>query len=145
MFVEQIQNADMEKLNLQNELSVFGIQVKTFPDGIGEAFDALVKKIGGFDRPYYGISYMNNGEMVYLATALEKNSGEAGKYKCNRYTIESGEYLSETVHDWRNKTVSIKHVFEEIIKDKRVDRTKPAIEWYKDDNEMVCMVKTGGQ
>ena len=136
----------MEKYNLQNDLEVFGKPVKTFPKGIGEAFDALVKMIpGGFDRPYYGISYMKNGTMVYIAAALEKNKGEAEKYNCDRYTIEKGEYLRETVYDWRKKTDSIKDVFQEMMKDNRIDRTKPAIEWYKDDNEMLCMVRTTGK
>ena len=132
----------MEKYNLPNDLEVFGVLVKTFPDGIGEAFDALVKKIGGFDRPYYGISYLKDGAMVYLATALEKNKGEAEKYNCERYTIEKGEYLMTTVYEWRRKTGSINEVFREMMKDKRIDNTKPAVEWYKDDNEMACMVKT---
>ena len=131
----------MEKYNLQNDLSVFGIQVKTFPHGISGAFDGLVKKVGGFDRPFYGISYMKNGSMVYLATALEKSTGEAATFNCERYTIEKGEYLVTTVYDWRKKTDTIKDVFAEMLKDNRADRMKPAIEWYKDEHEMVCMIK----
>ena len=124
-------------------MKVFGVQVKTFPNGIGEAFDALVKMLpGGFDRSYYGISYMSNdGAMVYIAAAIEKEEGEAEKYNCERYTIEKGEYLAITVNDWRSKTDCIKDVFYEIIKDSRIDKTRPAIEWYKDEKEMICMVK----
>ena len=134
----------MEKYNLQSDLKVFGAQVKTFPNGIEEAFDALVKMLpGGFDRSYYGISYVSNdGAMVYIAAAVEKQEGEAEKYNCERYTIEKGEYLAITVIDWRSKTDCIKDVFHEIIKDSRIDKTKPAIEWYKDEKEMICMVKT---
>ena len=33
----------MEKIILDNDINVFGTQVKTFPMGIGEAFDKLVK------------------------------------------------------------------------------------------------------
>ena len=133
----------MEKYNLQNDMKVFGVQVKTFPNGIGEAFDALVKMLpGGFDRSYYGISYMSNdGAMVYIAAAIEKEEGEAEKYNCERYTIEKGEYLAITVNDWRSKTDCIKDVFYEIIKDSRIDKTSPAIEWYKDEKQMICMVK----
>ena len=28
-----------------------------------------------------------------------------------------------------------------MIKDDRVDKTKPGVEWYKNDKEMLCMVK----
>lgn len=133
----------MEKYTLQTNLKIFGVQVKTFPNGIGEAFDALVKMLpGGFDRSYYGISYMSNdGAMVYIAAAVEKEEGEAEKYNCERYIIEKGEYIAITVNDWRSKTDCIKDVFYEIIKDSRIDKTRPAIEWYKDEKEMICMVK----
>ena len=77
-----------------------------------------------------------------MATALKKQEGEAEKYGYENYTVEKGEYLATTVYDWRKKTGSIKDVFREMMNDKRIDRTKPAIEWYKGDYEMVCMVRT---
>ncbi len=78
----------MEIYNLSEDVKVFGFTVKSFPAGIGEAFESLIKTIpGGFDRPYYGISYMDeNGQMVYKATALEKFESEAEKYNYERYT-----------------------------------------------------------
>lgn len=134
----------MEKVILENAVPVFGVQVKTFPAGIGEAFDWLVSVIpGGFSRSYYGISYMDaNGAIVYFATALEKEPGEAEQYHCSRFIIETGEYLGVTVNQWRNKTACIKDVFHDIMNDQRADKTKPAVEWYKNDDEMVCMIKT---
>jgi hypothetical protein len=32
-------------------------------------------------------------------------------------------------------------VFHEIMRDGRVDKTKPCVEWYKNDDEMMCMIK----
>ena len=137
----------MEIYNLQHDVKVFGFQVKSFPGGIGEAFESLIKRIpGGFERPYYGISYMDKGgQMIYIAAALEKYDGEGEKYNCERHIIEKGEYLGVAVHDWRENTDCIKDVFHEIIQDSRVDKTKPAVEWYKNDDEMVCMVRTAHQ
>lgn len=132
----------MENINLQNDLKVFGVQVKDFPEGIGEAFDALVQMLGGFNRSFYGISKFYNGKMLYYATAEETYHGEAEKYNGHGYIIEQGEYLTETINNWRNKTNCIKDVFEEMGRDNSVDKTKPAIEWYKNDDEMLCMVKT---
>ena len=133
----------MEKYSLQNDVEVFGKQVKTFPNGIGEAFNELVQIVGGFSRSYYSISFMDaDGKMVYYATAEEKQPGEAEKDSCERLTIEKGEYLAIKVTDWRKRTDSIKDVFQQIIEDDRADKTKPATEWYKNDHEMMCMVKT---
>ena len=134
----------MEKHLIPHDLPVFGIQVTHFPEGIGECFDQLIKMISGkFDRDYYGISYMDiNGKMVYFATALEKEEGEAKKFNCQRLIIEKGTYLSITVHDWRKKTDQIKGIFDSLLQNKEADKTKPAIEWYKNDQDMQCMLKT---
>ena len=137
----------MEIYDLSHDVKVFGSLVTKFPNGIEEAFQSLVKMVpGGFERDYYGISQMGkDGQMLYYAAALEKYEGEAEKYNCERYIIEKGEYLGVAVHDWRKKTDCIKDVFHEIIQDSRVDKTKPAVEWYKNDDEMVCMVQTNRQ
>lgn len=132
----------MEKHNLKENLKVFGIQVKSFPNGIGNAFDELIKKTGNHvgERNYYGISTMKNGTIFYVATAEEKHEGEAAKYNCEEYTIEKGEYLTVTVAGWQQKTDTIKDAFSEMMQDARVDKAKPAVEWYKDEHEMLCML-----
>ena len=132
----------MEKFNLQNDVKVFGIQVKTFPNGVGEAFESLIKMLpGGDQRSYYGIAEFKNGSMHYYATAEETFPGEGKKYNCDNLAIEKGEYLAEALHGWRTKSDCIKNVFHEIMQDERADHTKPAVEWYKNDDDMLCMVK----
>lgn len=133
----------MENYQLKKDINVFGFEVKTFPNGIGEAFDALVKMIPeGFGRDYYGITFRDSeNKLVYLATALETEQGEAEKYKCDRYTIKKGDYVTETVWDWRKKTDLIKYVFERLFHSVQGTPTGPCVEWYKDDNEMLCMVR----
>jgi hypothetical protein len=140
---EKLKVRSMEKYQLKSDITVFGFEVKTFPDGIGEAFDRLVEKVPeGFSRDYYGISFLNSeNRMVYLATALEKEDGEAEKYQCDRYTIKKGDYVAETVWDWRKKTDLIKYVFKGLFNSIQGTSTGPCIEWYKDNNEMLCMVK----
>jgi hypothetical protein len=59
-------------------------------------------------------------------------------------TIEKGAYLAATVYDWMSKTDSIKDVFDALMKDKRVAMGVPCVEWYKSDDEMVCMMKMNG-
>ena len=135
----------METFHLTDDLNVMGVQVKNIPSGIGEAFDALVKKIpDGFNRSYYGISEMTGDGMVYRAAAIEKYDGEAEQYQYERYKVEKGKYLTVTVKDWRSKVGSINKVFHEMMRDVRADRTKPCVEWYKNDDEMMCMVRATG-
>jgi len=137
----------MEKYFINADIKVFGTQVKTFPAGIGEAFSKLSHKItNGHERDYYGISYMlKDGKIYYFAAAAEKEKGEAEKYECERYAIEKGEYLVSSVIDWRQKLTCINDVFHEMMQEKNIDKTKPCIEWHKDDIEMWCMIKTSNQ
>lgn len=133
----------MENLTIDNDISVFGIHVKTFPAGIAEAFNALMKATGdgAGDRSYYGISYCDNGTMVYKAVAAEKTPGEAEKYSYPETVIEKGKYLIQTLQNWQSQTACIKDIFQEMMKDGNADKTKPCIEWYKNDEEMLCMIR----
>lgn len=132
----------MEKHKLSDNIKVFGFRVDSFPNGIGEAFDRLVKELPqGDQRPYYGISYYVDGKMNYIAAAAETFDAEGRKYGYNDYVVEKGEYLAAPLTDWTTKTHCIQDVFLEILTDERVDNTKPAIEVYKNMKEMVCMVK----
>jgi predicted transcriptional regulator YdeE len=134
----------MEKYILQDDLKVFGVQVKTFPSGIDEAFYELIKKTDDCadERNYYGVSSMDHeGKIIYKAVAEEKHTGEAKKFNYEQTTIEKGEYFFTILKDWSRNKHCIKDIFHEMMKDGRVDKTKPCVEWYKNDNEMLCMVK----
>jgi len=133
----------MKEFNFAIDIEVFGFSVNTFPAGIEDAFKILIQKTGdGVDaRNYYGLSDFENGKMVYYALAEEKYPGEAEKYNYERLIIEKGNYLTITITDWQKKTDCIKDVFAEIIQDPRANKTKPAIEWYKSEDEMTCLVR----
>lgn len=134
---------DIKEFNLAADIKAFGFVVSTFPAGIGDAFDILIQKTGDCAgaRNYYSLSEFENGKMVYYALAEEKFPDEAKKFNYEKFTIEKGKYLIETVSEWQKKTNSIKDVFSGIIQDPRVNKTKPAIEWYKSEDEMMCMVQ----
>jgi hypothetical protein len=138
----QHNNLFMEIYHIPHNVKVFGNEVKTFPQGIGEAFDKLVKTLPEKDgRPYYGISWCVGNSITYIAAAEQQQEGEAKNYGCKTYIVEKGDYLSVPVYDWQSKIATIKNVFEAIMKDSRADNNQPAIEIYKNDKEMLCMVK----
>lgn len=134
----------MEKYTLTHSVNVFGFRVETFPQGIGEAFAGLMNKIDdGINRSYYGISkFDSNGNIIYYADAEEKIAGEAEKYGHQRQTIPAGNYLAVKIENWRNNLECIKDVFHNMMQDKRVDTTMPCIEWYKTNDEMLCLMHT---
>jgi len=134
----------METLTLSNDLHLFGVEVGTFPLGIAQAFDSIADSIpNGRNRAYYGLSKMKpDGSILYVAAAEENFSGEAEKYNYKRYTVEKGEYTIKTVHNWMENTSSIMDAFNELLTGDGIDKTRYCVEWYRSDDEVVCMVKT---
>ena len=133
----------METYNIQYDIRVFGRQVITFPLGVKNVFDELVNTVPErLNRSFYGLSHLDTeGNVIYYAAVEEYVAGEGKKLGYDYYTIEKGEYLSVAIKDWHSKTDSIKDVFHEMMQDKRFDNITPCVEWYKSDQEMICMVK----
>lgn len=131
----------MELYHQTENITVTGILVKDFPDKIKEAFDSLWKKLGN-NRDYFGISWMDeNNKVVYYAMAREAFAGEGRLQGYELFTIEKGNYKTELITDWMNKTDSIKDVFHALLGNSTTGAGNPCIEWYKSDKEMLCMVK----
>ncbi|MBO9571537.1 MAG: hypothetical protein J7497_04930, partial [Chitinophagaceae bacterium] len=118
-------------------------KVDTFPLGIKEAFTELMNIVpDGNKRAYYALSWFDeNGKIIYIAAVKESYSGEGKIYNLDNYTINKGEYLAANIQDWMLKTDSIGKVFHDLMKEPGVDFTKPCVEWYKSDKEMMCLVK----
>lgn len=123
------------------EMTVFGGQVKTFPNGIKEAFDSLIS-IFGDNRSYYGISWLDENDSVqYYAMVPESYKGEANKYHYEKLIITKGKYHTETIYNWLSNLDSIKDVLHRLMPNNRPDKNHPCVEWYKSDEEMLCMIK----
>lgn len=82
-----------------------------------------------------------DGKPVYIAAVEEKVQKEAEKNNCRRYVVEKGMYATQTILSWRSKTDTVKDVFREMMDQPNIDKTKPCVEWYKNDHEMWCMLK----
>ena len=96
----------METFRVMHPVHVFGIHVSTFPSGISEAFNLLAQNLPkGYDRPYYGLSWMSGGKIIYHATTAELTPGEADEYPYNKHVIEPGTYACEIITGWRKKLI----------------------------------------
>jgi hypothetical protein len=125
----------MELYNQANDINIIGMEVKTFPLGIKEAFDSLLKTLGA-ERSYYGVSWMDEGNnVIYYAMAAEAFPGEGKVHAYESLIIKKGNYKTEVVHNWLSKTDSIKDIFHQLM------GNNTPIEWYKSDEEMLCMIR----
>src|SRR3954454_3148862 len=121
----------MKQYELTEDLTLIGVHVTTFPNGIKEAFENLMKTLGS-DRAYYGVSWMDENDSVkYYAMAREFFPGEAKLWNYESLMIEKGEYQTEVVHDWLSKTDCIKDVFHNLMGNNKPGKNHPCIEWYK--------------
>lgn len=127
---------------MEEDVSLIGFRVETFPDQIGDAFDSLMQKFpDGMERSYYGISYCKGDTIVYWAMAEEKQKDEAEKYNLSPLALKKGDYHSVAIHGWRSKTDSIKDVFHNMMTELQTPEGAHCIEWYKTDEEMFCMIR----
>ena len=132
----------MQNYDQQEDLLLLGIKVESFPLGIKEAFESLMRTFGA-NRSYYGISWCFDASTIeYYATVQEAFTGEAKKFNYKKLTIPKGLYHTATIVDWLGKTDCIKDVFNELTAGSRPTESRPCIEWYKSDHEMLCMIKS---
>ena len=122
-------------------MKIFCVTAKSFPYEIKQAFGRLISMLSSIeDRTFFGIAYQNKmGDMIYKAAVLESYDGEGEKLGCEKFTIEKGEYLVETLKDWKRDESLIGLTFRKFSESK-YNATFPCVEWYKGDDVM-CMVK----
>ena len=122
-------------------MKIFCVTAKSFPYEIKQAFGLLINKLSNVEgRTFFGIAYQSEqGDMIYKAAVLESFEGEAEKLGCEKFTIEKGEYLTETLKDWKKDESQIGLTFRK-FSDSKYNATFPCVEWYQGDDVM-CMVR----
>ena len=132
----------MEIYNLEDNIDVFCITADKFPEVIVTSHNHLQSIVhDGKIRQFFGISYPNeNGNIIYKAAAEELFPGEREKYGLEGFTIRKGDYISKTLLNWQSDVKQISKVFQELLKDKRIDKTGYCLEMYLNYNDMICMV-----
>ncbi|HEU5292086.1 MAG TPA: hypothetical protein VFU05_15655 [Cyclobacteriaceae bacterium] len=131
----------MEVYKLKQDMKVFCVQAKSFPNDIGKAFGTLINLLPTTEgRTFFGVSYQaKNHDMIYNAAVLEAFEGEGKKYGCETFTIKKGEYLAEMLKGWKKDETSIGQTFKK-MSDVRTDTVFPCVEWYQGE-DVLCMVR----
>lgn len=132
----------METIELKQDLEVYFLQAKSFPQGIAEAHESLHKIIpSNGTRNYFGISRPENGSIIYRAAA-EKLPGEINLFPLETLKLKSGHYLCLSIHNYQNKISDIEKTFQELLKHRHIDPEGYCVEWYFNKlNDMRCMVR----
>jgi hypothetical protein len=132
----------MEIITLDNDIKVFCVTAKSFPDGIMDAHKELHSLISlPAGRKFFGISRPENGVIVYRAAAEEISPGEAEKLSCDTLDLKKGSYISVTIKDFMKDIESIGNTFKELLSNPDVDPNGYCVEWYLNDKDVKCMVR----
>ena len=133
----------MEKFTIEEDIKVFCETAKSFPEGIVEAHKELESILScSKQRRYFGISSRNaKGIVNYDAAAEEIYQGEAEELGCEKFVIQSGQYISILIEDYIADIKAIAKAFQLLIAYPGIDPEGYCIEWYLNEKNVRCMVR----
>jgi len=132
----------METITLDNDIKVFYITAKSFPDGIMDAHKQLHALVPfSPDRKYFGISRPENGPIVYKAAAEEIIQGEAEKLNLEAIVLKKGKYICLTIKDYVKDIQRIDKAFKKLLSYPDLDPKGYCVEWYLTDKDVKCMIR----
>lgn len=136
----------MDQFKIEHDIHVCWIAATSFPEGIKQAHDALRRSAPMREgRNYYGISYPDRtGNIIYKAAATEISPGELSNQNLEQFVIPAGEYLRIVIEDYSNNVSAISDAFDAIVAQPNIDQQGFCLEWYINDNDVWCMVRTAG-
>lgn len=138
------QTKAMQTYQVENDVPLFGIQATDFPDGVGQAWQDLHKKLPTTKgRSFYGVSHgTTGGGILYKACVEEAFAGEAESLGCERFVLPKGEYIGETVHHFMQQLPKIGETFQALLARDDYDKANGrCVEQYLNDKDVVCMIK----
>jgi hypothetical protein len=93
-------------------------------------------------RRYFGISSPNaKGIIIYKAAAEEIYQGEAEELGCEKFVIESGQYISLLIEDYISDISTIGKAFHILTAYPDIDPEGYCLEWYLNEKDVMCMVR----
>ncbi len=133
----------METIYIANDIKIFFVTAKNYPDGILAAHQQLHSMVPfSYDRKYFGVSRPeNNGNIVYRAATEETFEGEATKYNCESLTLKKGNYISLIISHYRQDLPSIGIAFQKLLALPNIDPEGYCVEWYLNETDVNCMVR----
>ena len=85
-----------EKFNIDKDIKTLFITATSFPEGVLSAHQKLHSILpSAQNRTFYGISWPEDGKIIYKAAAEELYKGEAEQLGLETFTIKKGEYISD--------------------------------------------------
>lgn len=121
----------MEKYKLNDDIKLFCVKAESFPDGIKAAHNMLLS-ISKSDtkRNYFGVSYLYDGEILYMAATQIIETDETIPPGCETFTLKKGNYISIYIPDFEKDISLIDKAFKKLLEDAGIDENGCCAECY---------------
>lgn len=104
--------------------------------GAKNAFDSLESKLPSLrGRRFYGAFDRLTEE--YRACVATAEGEDALSLGLERWTIPGGRCATRKVIDWNTKIQRLPQMFDEMASGRKVDPTRPSVEYYRSESELV--------
>ena len=132
----------MEKYIFEEDLKIYTLTAKSFPEDIGEVHHRLYKIFPpNPPRKYFGISRPENGIIIYKVGSEVFYNEEIDLKLVEPFIIQKGNYISILIKDFRNNLSQIDTAFKQLTSLKNIDPNGYCIEYYFNSNDVSCMIK----
>lgn len=132
----------METYEKNNDILVFCITAKSFPEGVKEAHQKLHSLYPPTpERKYYGISFMNHNTIVYKAAVGFTTPEEAKSSRLEPYIIRKGKYSGKVIENFMDDISSVGTTFQTLLNDPHLDPNGYCLEEYLNLTTVRCSVK----
>lgn len=122
-------------------IPIMYVETTNIPAGISMAFDELESYLKSFKgRKFYGAYDVPNG--IYRAGVAIREGDDPAALGLCVYEIPAGIYAREKFLNWSNDLLGIGKVFDWLSEQYkgRVDSTRPSIEFYRSQRELLCLL-----
>ncbi len=133
---------EVNVIGLNNDILLFYLQAKSYPQGIAEAHEDFRKKIKNpDDQIIYGVSRPEQHQIVYRVGA-EAQFPEVPNWKDQeRLVLKRGRYAAIEITDYRQHLSDIAKAFEKLLSRPDIDPEGYCVEKYETENKLTCMVR----
>ncbi len=128
----------MQTVELENDINLFCVKAKSFPQGIRAAFDEL-ERLAPAPRKLFGISHGSAAGIVYFAGTDEAT--DALKKAGIPFTLKKGTYRAVDIPGVMHNPMLVGKTFQQLTALPELDPEGCCVEMYLNDTDVRCMVR----
>jgi hypothetical protein len=120
-------------------VTVMYVEAEGGLSGIRQSWSKLESRLPSLKgRKFYGTYYVANN--TYRACVAITNETEPDAANLPTWTIPGGKYLREKIDGWSSRPEVMGETFESMSGERDSDLTRPSIEFYKSQREVILLL-----